>query len=42
LVSQIERFLLEFGDAFAFVGRQWRLDVDGDECSLRADVPVRS
>lgn len=31
LVSQIERFLLELGVGFAFVGRQWRLDLDGDE-----------
>ncbi len=31
LVSQIERFLLELGAGFAFVGRQWRLDLDGDE-----------
>jgi predicted nuclease of restriction endonuclease-like (RecB) superfamily len=31
LVAQIERFLLELGAGFAFVGRQWLLDIDGDE-----------
>jgi predicted nuclease of restriction endonuclease-like (RecB) superfamily len=31
LVAQVERFLLELGDGFAFVGRQWRLDLVGDE-----------
>lgn len=31
LVRQIERFLLELGAGFAFVGRQWHLDLDGDE-----------
>lgn len=31
LVAQVERFLLELGAGFAFVGRQWRLDIDGDE-----------
>ena len=31
LVAQVERFLLELGAGFAFVGRQWRLDLDGDE-----------
>lgn len=31
LVEQIERFLLELGAGFAFVGRQYRLDLDGDE-----------
>lgn len=31
LVAQIERFLLELGNGFAFVGRQYRLDIDGDE-----------
>ena len=31
LVAQVERFLLELGTGFAFVGRQWRLELDGDE-----------
>src|SRR3954451_22073150 len=31
LVAQLERFLLEVGSGFAFVGRQWRLELDDDE-----------
>lgn len=31
LVRHITRFLLELGAGFAFVGRQFRLEVDGDE-----------
>jgi len=31
LVRHITRFLLELGNGFAFVGRQFRLEVDGDE-----------
>jgi predicted nuclease of restriction endonuclease-like (RecB) superfamily len=31
LVAQVEQFLLELGSGFAFVGRQWRLEVDDDE-----------
>lgn len=31
LVDEIERFLRELGTGFAFVGRQWRLEVGGDE-----------
>jgi predicted nuclease of restriction endonuclease-like (RecB) superfamily len=31
LVAQVERFLLELGTGFAFVGRQWRLELAGDE-----------
>ena len=31
LVSHVERFLLELGRGFAFVGRQMRLDIAGDE-----------
>ena len=31
LIRQITRFLLELGAGFAFVGRQFRLEVDGDE-----------
>lgn len=31
LVRHITRFLLELGAGFAFVGRQYRLEVDGDE-----------
>jgi len=31
LIRHITRFLLELGAGFAFVGRQFRLEVDGDE-----------
>lgn len=31
LVRHITRFLLELGSGFAFVGRQYRLEVEGDE-----------
>lgn len=31
LVGEVDRFLRELGAGFAYVGRQWRLDVDGDE-----------
>lgn len=31
LVRHITRFLLELGQGFAFVGRQYRLEVEGDE-----------
>jgi predicted nuclease of restriction endonuclease-like (RecB) superfamily len=31
LVNRIERFLRELGQGFSFVGRQYRLDVGGDE-----------
>lgn len=31
LVHHITRFLLELGNGFAFVGRQYRLEVNGDE-----------
>lgn len=31
LVQHITRFLLELGSGFAFVGRQYRLEVNGDE-----------
>lgn len=31
LVRHITRFLLELGSGFSFVGRQFRLEVDGDE-----------
>ena len=31
LVAQVEQFLLELGHGFAFVGRQWRLELDDDE-----------
>jgi len=29
-VAQVERFLPELGTGFAFVSRQWRLELDGD------------
>lgn len=31
LVQHVTRFLLELGNGFAFVGRQYRLEVDGEE-----------
>jgi predicted nuclease of restriction endonuclease-like (RecB) superfamily len=31
LVAHVQQFLLELGHGFAFVGRQYRLDIDGDE-----------
>jgi predicted nuclease of restriction endonuclease-like (RecB) superfamily len=31
LVAHLRQFLLELGHGFAFVGRQYRLDIDGDE-----------
>lgn len=31
LVSQVQRFLLELGQGFAFVGRQHHLDLDGED-----------
>ncbi|WP_235605048.1 PDDEXK nuclease domain-containing protein [Enteractinococcus helveticum] len=31
LIEHVERFLLELGRGFAFVGRQMRLDISGDE-----------
>ena len=31
LIQHITRFLLELGNGFAFVGRQYRLEVNGDE-----------
>ena len=31
LIRHITRFLLELGTGFAFVGRQFRLEVPGDE-----------
>lgn len=31
LVQHVTRFLLELGSGFAFVGRQYRLEVEGDE-----------
>lgn len=34
LVNQVQRFLLELGVGFAFVGRQYRLEVGGDEFYL--------
>jgi predicted nuclease of restriction endonuclease-like (RecB) superfamily len=34
LVSHIERFLLELGAGFAFVGRRYHLEVGGDDCYI--------
>ncbi len=34
LVVHIERFLLELGAGFAFVGRQYHLEVGGDDCYI--------
>lgn len=31
LMARLQHFLLELGHGFAFVGRQWRFEVDGDE-----------
>lgn len=31
LISKINRFLVEMGGAFAFMGNQFRLEIDGDE-----------
>lgn len=34
LVTHIQRFLLELGAGFAFVGRQYHLEVGGDDCYI--------
>lgn len=34
LLAKLERFLLELGKGFAFVGRQYRLEVGGEEFSI--------
>lgn len=34
LVAHVERFLLELGSGFAFVGRQVHLEVGGDDFKL--------
>lgn len=34
LVERVKDFLLELGTGFAFVGRQYRLDIEGDEYRL--------
>jgi len=31
LISKVNRFLVEMGGAFAFMGNQFRLEIDGDE-----------
>lgn len=31
LVKNMEKFLLELGSGFAFVGRQYQLEVGGDD-----------
>ena len=38
LMDRLQVFLLELGHGFAFVGRQYRLEVDGDEFHI--DMPV--
>jgi len=30
-VAHLEKFLIELGQGFAFVGRQYHLDLDGDD-----------
>ncbi len=34
LVDHLTKFLLELGAGFAFVGRQYKIEVDGDEYSI--------
>ncbi len=34
LVSKVNRFLIEMGGAFAFLGNQYRLEIDGQECFI--------
>lgn len=34
LIEHLTKFLLELGAGFAFVGRQYKIDVDGDEYSI--------
>ncbi|MCO8122893.1 PDDEXK nuclease domain-containing protein [Stieleria sp. TO1_6] len=34
LIEHLTKFLLELGAGFAFVGRQFKIDVDGDEYSI--------
>jgi predicted nuclease of restriction endonuclease-like (RecB) superfamily len=34
LIAQVERFLLELGQGFAFVGRQYPLTVGGEDCFI--------
>lgn len=34
LIDHIERFLLELGEGFAFIGRQYHLEVDGEDFYL--------
>ncbi|PBC39209.1 hypothetical protein CJ179_34615 [Rhodococcus sp. ACS1] len=41
LMARLERFLLELGHGFAFVGRQYHFDVDGDDFYAPGD-PLRS
>jgi predicted nuclease of restriction endonuclease-like (RecB) superfamily len=31
MIDNLDRFLRELGQGFSYVGRQWRLDLDGDE-----------
>lgn len=38
IVAQIERFLLELGSGFAFVGRQWRLAIPDEGADAADDV----
>lgn len=34
LVEHLTKFLLELGAGFAFVGSQYKIEVDGDDCSI--------
>ncbi len=38
LVRHLEKFLLELGQGFAFVGRQYRLDVGGEDITRCQDL----
>jgi predicted nuclease of restriction endonuclease-like (RecB) superfamily len=40
LIRHLERFLLELGQGFAFVGRQYRVEVGAEDFSL--DIPFEA
>lgn len=42
LIRHITRFLLELGAGFAFLGRQFRMEVDGDEYLAAVDAQVKA